>query len=71
MRFVAMIAEQRLQPDVRDAAVALLEETTFIEAASWADKVRNQQTAPWHYVNIAITDTEYDVSPRLSPGINV
>jgi len=54
-----MIAEQRLQPDVRDAVVALLEETTFIEAASWADKVRNEQTAPWHYVNIAIRDSEY------------
>jgi hypothetical protein len=55
---VAMIAERRLHPEVRDAVVALLDGTTFIEAASWADKVRNQQTAPWHYVNIAITESE-------------
>lgn len=63
---VAMIAEERLQPDVRDTVVALLEGTTFIEAASWADKVRNQQTAPWHYVNIDITDSEYDAA-RVCP----
>lgn len=63
---VAMLAEQRLQPEVRDTIVALLEGTSFIEAASWADKVRNQQTAPWHYVNIAITDTEYDEA-RVCP----
>jgi nuclease S1 len=63
---VAMIAEPRLHPEVRDAVVALLEGTTFIEAASWADKVRNQQTAPWHYVNIDITDTEYD-AVRVCP----
>jgi len=59
---VAMIAEPRLHSDVRDAVVALLEGTTFIKAASWADKVRNQQTAPWHYVNIDLMDTEYDAA---------
>ena len=57
---IAILAEQRLHPDVRDAVVALLDDTTFIETATWADKVRNQQTAPWHYVNIEITETEYD-----------
>ena len=63
---IAILAEQRLHPDVRDAVVALLEGTTFIQAASWADKVRNQQTAPWHYVNIEITETEYDAA-RVCP----
>jgi hypothetical protein len=63
---VAIIAEQRLHPDVRDAANTLLEGTTFIEAASWADKVRNEQTAPWHYVNIAIMDIRYDAA-RVCP----
>ena len=61
-----MLEEQRLQSDVRNAAVALLEGTTFIDAASWADKVRNQQTAPWHYVNIDITETQYDAT-RVCP----
>ena len=63
---VAILAEQRLHPHVRDAVVALLDDTTFIEAASWADKVRDQQTAPWHYVNIEITEIEYDAA-RVCP----
>jgi len=63
---IAILAEQRLHQDVRDAVVTLLEGTTFIEAASWADKVRNQQTAPWHYVNIDISETEYDAA-RVCP----
>jgi hypothetical protein len=57
---VAMIAEPRLHQDVRHAVVALLGGTTFIEAASWVDKIRNQQTAPWHYVNIDIAENKYD-----------
>jgi S1/P1 Nuclease len=61
-----MIAEPRLHPDVREAVATLLGRTTFIEAASWADKVRNTQTAPWHYVNIEITKTEYDAA-RVCP----
>jgi nuclease S1 len=40
----------------------LLEGITFIEAASWADNVRNQQNAPWHYVNIQITASQYDAA---------
>ena len=44
---IAILAEQRLHPEVRDAVVALLDGSTFVEAASWADKVRNLQTAPW------------------------
>jgi len=63
---IAIIEEPRLQPEVRDAVVALLEGTTFIKAASWADKVRNRQTAPWHYVNIDLADTEYDAA-RVCP----
>jgi nuclease S1 len=63
---IAILAEQRLHPDVRDAVVALLEGTTFVEAASWADKVRTQQTAPWHYVNMDLTETEYDAA-RVCP----
>ena len=57
---VAIIAEQRLEPGVRQNAATLLEGTAFIGLASWDDQVRNEQTALWHYVNIAIADTEYD-----------
>jgi S1/P1 Nuclease len=44
---IAIVAEQRLQPVVREKVLALLDGTSFTEAATWADKVRNQQTAPW------------------------
>jgi hypothetical protein len=64
---IALIAEQRLEPNVREAAMVLLEGTTFAEAASWADQIRNQQNAPWHYVNIQITDREYDAD-RVCPN---
>jgi hypothetical protein len=63
---IALMAEQRLQPDVRDAVVALLGSITFIQAASWADEVRNEQNASWHYVNIGINDSEYDPA-RVCP----
>jgi S1/P1 Nuclease len=63
---VAIIAEQRLRADVREAANTLLEGKPFIEASTWADEVRTDQTAPWHYVNIPITDSEYDAE-RVCP----
>jgi hypothetical protein len=63
---IAAIAEQRLEPTVREIAIVLLERTTFVEAASWADTIRNQQNAPWHYVNMQITDNEYDAA-RVCP----
>jgi hypothetical protein len=59
---VALIAEQRLEPEVRDAALNLLEGSSLREAATWADKVRNKQTAPWHYVDIGLNETEYDAA---------
>src|SRR4051812_1962217 len=55
---VAMLAEQRLRPDVRKEVNALLEGTSFADASTWADKERTQDTAPWHYVNIPITETQ-------------
>ena len=59
---IAILAEQRLQPEVREKVTALLEGTSFVEASTWADRVRNQQTAPWHYVNIDLNETEYDAA---------
>jgi hypothetical protein len=57
---VALIAEHRLEPEVHEQAAVLLEGTAFRDAANWADHLRNKQSAPWHYVNIPITDTAYD-----------
>ena len=59
---IAMLAERYLQADVRGIVFELLEGTTLVEASTWADKVRNQQTAPWHYVNMNIHDTDYDAA---------
>jgi hypothetical protein len=56
---VVMLAEERLTPTVRAAASELLQGQSLVEVASWADQVPNQQTAPWHYVNIEIDDTKY------------
>ena len=57
---VAIIAEHRLQPDIREVVTALLEGTTFVEASMWADQVRAKETAAWHYVNIPIDEDTYD-----------
>ncbi len=57
---VAMLAEERLTPQVRTAVTMLLEGQSMVDVASWPDQVRNQQTAPWHYVNIEIDETQYE-----------
>lgn len=64
---VALIAEERLCTEVRDQVNALLNGTTFVQASTWADETRTAETAPWHYVNIPITESEYnatDVCPE-------
>jgi hypothetical protein len=57
---IALVAEQRLEPSARKSVQALLGRTLLTEAANWADQVRNQQTAPWHYVNIEISENQYE-----------
>lgn len=57
---VAMLAEERLTRTARAAVSELLPGQSLMEVASWADQVRNQQTAPWHYVNIEIEETQFE-----------
>jgi hypothetical protein len=57
---VALLAEQRLRPEVRETVTKLLGGTTFVEASMWADEVRAKETAAWHYVNIHINEATYD-----------
>lgn len=57
---VVMLAEERLTPTARAAVAELLQGQSLVEVASWADQIRNQQTAPWHYVNIEIDETQYE-----------
>lgn len=56
---VAMLAEERLTPMTRAAVSELLPGQSLVTVASWPDQVRNKQTAPWHYVNIEIEETQY------------
>jgi hypothetical protein len=57
---VALVAESRLTPTARATVSVLVGEESLAQIASWADQVRNQQTAPWHYVNIEIEETQYE-----------
>ena len=57
---IAIVAEQRLEHTTRKAIEALLEGESVVKAANWADQVRNKQTAPWHYVNIEISENQYE-----------
>ena len=57
---VAMLAEERLTPAARASVAELLPGPSLVAVASWADQVRNQQTAPWHYVNIEIDEAHYE-----------
>jgi len=59
---VAILAEERLTPQTRAAVTALLDGQSMADVSSWPDQVRNQQTAPWHYVNIEIEETQYEPS---------
>lgn len=60
-RIVADIALQRLSPAAANETRRLLGGQNINEIASWADDVRRTMpnTAPWHYIDIEITDTSY------------
>lgn len=57
---VAMLAEERLTPPVRATVTTLLDGQSMVDVASWPDQIRNQHTAPWHYVNIEIEETQFE-----------
>lgn len=63
-RIVAEVAMSRLSPGVADETRRLLGGKTLADVASWADEIRRDQpeTAPWHYVNIEVTDSAYDAA---------
>ena len=64
------ITEARLTPAARAAVAALLEPgETILVASTWADEHRREipESAPWHYVNVPITEPRYD--PKFAaPG---
>jgi len=64
------ITDARLTPAARAAVASLLEPgETILVASTWADEHRRQfpESAPWHYVNVPITEPKYD--PKFAaPG---
>ena len=58
------LAESRLTPEARATVKLLLEEgETLAEASTWPDRVGRdavRESAPWHYVNVLITEPRYD-----------
>ena len=67
-RAAARLAEERLTPKALAAVRDLLEPgETLADASTWADEIRRdrRETAPWHYVNVPITEDHYD--PKYCP----
>src|SRR5271165_6694875 len=59
------IAEWHLTPTALAKVRDMLAEEGFehlAQVASWPDEIRNQrkETGPWHYVDIPLTEKEYD-----------
>src|SRR5476651_1010964 len=72
-RVIAEIAEHYLEPaaarQVRDL-LAIENATTLSSVSTWADQIRPQRrtTGPWHYVDIPITATAYEVTRDCADG---
>jgi hypothetical protein len=68
-RAAAKLTEARLTPEARTALETLLEPgETLADISIWADQHRAEmpETAPWHYVNVPITEPRYDA--RFCPA---
>src|SRR4051812_9116662 len=75
-QIVALIAEDQLTPQAKTRIAELLGKDAHIsdaEIADWADVVRRerQKTAPWHYVDIPITEERFDRKREGREGNNV
>ena len=59
---IARVAASRLSGTALAEISRLLGGQTIADVATWADDVKRERpaTAPWHYVDIPITDTAYD-----------
>jgi len=62
---VADIAEKNLTANAQAGVKALLSQESLNhldDISSWADQVRDATTAPWHFVDIPLPETQYSVS---------
>src|SRR5579871_5817319 len=62
---VALIAAQEIKSPTVKAKIAQLLEVDdaasgMEDVATWADKTKTKQTAPWHFTDIEITSSGYD-----------
>lgn len=67
-RVAGQLAESRLSATARQAVRELLEPgETLADASLWADEHKRDipESAPWHYVNVPITEAAYN--PRFCP----
>ena len=68
---VARLAAARLTPKATAAVTEILgPNVTLASISTWADQVRNtrKETAPWHYVDIQITDAHLDMKRDCPEG---
>lgn len=68
-RVAGQLAESRLSDAARKAVRELLEPgETLADASLWADEHKRDipESAPWHYVNVPITEAGY--APRFCPA---
>lgn len=68
---VARIAEAQLTPAVHARVVAILGPgATMASVSSWADQIRRgrPETAPWHYIDIPITQAHLDMARDCPKG---
>src|SRR5688572_29641141 len=72
-QLVALIAEDMLTPEARNAEGELLDggNISDAEVASWADEIRRDrhETAPWHYVTIPHDAHAFDRQIRDADNI--
>ncbi len=61
-RLVAAVAEKLVDNHTRRAIHGLVGPGGLVAVANWADEIRDARpdTAPWHYVNIPLSDANYD-----------
>lgn len=69
-RTVARVAASQLSPRARAEVRRLLDGATLAEVSTWADEVRGDrpETAPWHYVNIPVTDSVFRAEVHCRPS---
>lgn len=67
---ISLIAEHYMTPTALTRAGNLLDGSTIVAVASWADDYRrdHRQTGPWHYIDIPLADSRIDMARECPEG---